>query len=164
MRWTDVGLSTRLLRLPMTKSGEWQTVPINENARGVLVRRMRLRDEVCPESSVVFFHETGRPGADVGARILHLQHSFNRACREAGIEDFRVHDLRHTFASWLVMEGVDIFKVSKLLLHGSVQMTERYAHLSSDYSHEAVDVLGASSENQRSGKITPLILVKEVGF
>ena len=43
--------------------------------------------------------------------------------------DFHIDDLRHTFASWLVMEGVPLFEVSKLLRHASIQMTERYAHL-----------------------------------
>ncbi len=62
------------------------------------------------------------------------------------------------------MEGVDIFKVSKLLRHGSVQMTERYAHLSPDHLHEAVAVLGTTAENQRSEKTAPLSLVKEVAF
>jgi len=45
-----------------------------------------------------------------------------------GIADFHIHDLRHTFASWLVMNGIALFEVSKLVRHSSIQMTERYAH------------------------------------
>ena len=56
----------------------------------------------------------------------------------AGIKHCTTHDLRHTFASWLVMEGVPLFEVSKLLRHASIQMTERYAHLAPDYLHDAV--------------------------
>ena len=62
-----------------------------------------------------------------------------------GIENFRIHDLRHTFASWLVMKGVLLFEVSKLLRHASIQMTERYAHLAPDYLHDAVASLGFSA-------------------
>jgi predicted TPR repeat methyltransferase len=69
-----------------------------------------------------------------------------------GIENFRIHDLRHTFASWLVMKGVLLFEVSKLLRHASIQMTERYAHLAPDYLHDAVASLGFSAQFQHSEK------------
>ena len=76
--------------------------------------------------------------------------SFNTACRRLGIENFHIHDLRHTFASWLVMEGVPLFEVSKLLRHASIQMTERYAHLAPDYLHDAVASLGFSARFQHT--------------
>ena len=150
LKWSDVDLSTRLLRLNETKAGEWQTVPINEEARQVLVRRMRRRDEICPATPFVFFHEVARPNAQVGDRVKDLKRSFRRACSEAGIENFRIHDLRHTFASWLVMDGVSILKVSRLLRHGNVEMTERYAHLDPEHLHEAVETLRFSAQFQHS--------------
>ena len=57
-----------------------------------------------------------------------------------------MHDLRHTFASWLVMNGTPLFEVSQLFRHASIQMTERYAHLAPDHLHNAVDNLGFSSQ------------------
>ena len=60
------------------------------------------------------------------------------ACRRVGLAGVTFHTLRHTFASWLVMEGVPLFEVSKLLRHASIQMTERYAHLAPDHLHGAV--------------------------
>ena len=132
LKWENIDFSTRLLHLEQTKSGEWQTVPINEAARQILIRRMRLRDEVCPDTPWVFFHVVPAVNSKVGDRVKDVKKSFNSACSRAGIENFRIHDLRHTFASWLVMKGVPLFEVSKLLRHASIQMTERYAHLAPD--------------------------------
>ena len=101
----------------------------SEEARPVLVRRLRLRNEGCPGTPWVFFHVTVASKSEVGDRIKDVKKSFQTACRRAGIDDFRIHDLRHTFASWLVMNGVPLFEVSKLLRHACIQMTERYAHL-----------------------------------
>ena len=150
LRWSDVDFSTRLLHLRETKSGGWQTVPVNEEARQVLVRRVRLRDEICPETPWVFFHTTPMRNASVGDRVKNVRRSFTTACRRAGIEDFHMHDLRHTFASWLVMNGVPLFEVSKLLRHSSIQMTERYAHLGPDHLHNAVANLGFSAHFQHT--------------
>ena len=146
LKWENIDFSTRLLHLEQTKSGEWQTVPINEEARQVLVRRMRLRDEVCPDTPWVFFHLTAALNAKIGDRVKDVRKAFSTACRRAGIEDFHIHDLRHTFASWLIMNGTPLFEVSKLLRHASVQMTERYAHLAPNHLHNAVDNLGFSSQ------------------
>jgi integrase len=60
------------------------------------------------------------------------------ACSTAGIEDFHIHDLRHTCAAWLVTAGVPLPEVRDLLGHGSITMTERYAHLAPENVREAV--------------------------
>ena len=82
------------------------------------------------------------------AFIVVLQKSFDRldrswhtALKKAKIIDFKFHDLRHTFASWLVMKGVDLASVQKLLGHKSIMMTMRYAHLSQGHTRKAVTVL-----------------------
>jgi len=152
LKWENIDFSTRLLHLEQTKSGEWQTVPINEDARQVLVQRMRLRDEICPDTPWVFFHMVPTVNTKAGDRVKDVKKSFNTACRRLGIENFHIHDLRHTFASWLVMEGVPLFEVSKLLRHASIQMTERYAHLAPDYLHDAVASLGFSARFQHTEK------------
>jgi len=61
--------------------------------------------------------------------------------KEAEIENFHWHDLRHTFASRLVTRGVDIYTVAKLLGHQNIEMTERYAHLDPDYLKHSVEFL-----------------------
>ena len=73
LKWENIDFSTRLLHLEQTKSGEWQTVPINEEARQVLVRRMRLRDEVCPDTPWVFFHLTAALNAKIGDRVKDVR-------------------------------------------------------------------------------------------
>ena len=92
------------------------------------------------------FYLTRVLNAKIGDRVKDVRKAFSTACRRAGIEDFHIHDLRHTFASWLVMNATPLFEVSKLLRHASVQMTERYAHLAPDHLHNAVANLGFSSQ------------------
>lgn len=88
------------------------------------------------KSPYVFF------GAD-GKALGDIKHSFSSACRKAGIVDFRFHDLRHTFASLLVMRGASIKAVQELLGHADIQMTMRYAHLSKGHLKEAVAMLNS---------------------
>ena len=76
--------------------------------------------------------------------------AFERAVRKAGLADFTFHDLRHTFASRLVMRGVDIPTVKELLGHKSIAMTLRYTHLSSDHKQRAVSTLEQISEQSPS--------------
>ena len=57
----------------------------------------------------------------------------------AGLEDFRFHDLRHSFASKLFMAQVDLYTVKELMGHATIQMTERYAHLAPEHKASAVE-------------------------
>ena len=68
------------------------------------------------------------------------------ACKRAGLTGVTFRTLRHTFASWLVMNGTPLFEVSKLLRHASIQMTERYAHLAPDHLQNVIANLGFSSQ------------------
>ena len=160
LKWDHVDFSTRLLHLEQTKSGEWQTIPITEEARVVLIRRMRLRDTLSPETSYVFFHQTAKAGAKVGDRVKDVRTSFARACKQARIEDFRIHDLRHTYASWLVMGGVSLYEVSKLLRHSGIKMTERYAHLAPEYLHDTVANHGFSAHFQHTENLIKAVVGK----
>ena len=82
------------------------------------------------ESPYVFAHAKGKNAGDA---IQDLKKSFHTALDQAGIEGFRWHDLRHTFASWLVMRGASLRAVAELLGHQTMQMTMRYANLSPGY-------------------------------
>jgi Phage integrase family len=75
--------------------------------------------------------------------------AFKKACSAAKITDFRFHDLRHTFASHLVMAGVDLVTVKELLGHKTINMTNRYTHLAQEHKAQAVAKL---SERMQADK------------
>ena len=130
LRWSEVAGDT--LALGDSKTGP-RTVPLNANARRIIERQPR------GESAFVFPspRNANRPrGPD-----LHLWYSVRR---EAGIEDVRLHDLRHTFASHAVMNGVPVPVVSRLLGHSNVRMTLRYAHLADKEIEAAAKRVGAA--------------------
>ncbi len=71
----------------------------------------------------------------------NLRTSFYTVLRKVGIEDFRWHDLRHTFATRLAQAGVDLYKISRLLGHKDIKMTQRYAHHCPDSLRNGVEIL-----------------------
>ena len=73
--------------------------------------------------------------------LKDIRTAFKNACDRAGIKNLRFHDLRHTFATRLVLAGVDLATVSKLLGHSSIQMTMRYAHPTPEALKSAVSKL-----------------------
>jgi integrase len=134
LTWDRVDLKHGFIRLHETKNGEARDVPINatlaECLRG-LVRHLG--------TDYVFVNpQTGR-------RWYDPKRAFSRALRKAKISDFRFHDLRHTFASHMVMNGADLTTVSRLLGHKSLTMTLRYAHLAPDHLQAAVGILDGLS-------------------
>jgi integrase len=87
----------------------------------------------------VFRTREGRP-------YRHISTAFGTAMRRAGIMDFTFHDLRHTFASRLVMGGVDLTTVKELMGHKHIAMTLRYAHLAPGHMRAAIAVLDRLAE------------------
>ncbi len=73
-----------------------------------------------------------------GKPFKTIRTGFEAACRRAGIADFRFHDLRHTFASWSVQGGMDLYRLARILGHKDTQMTIRYGHLATEDLHEAM--------------------------
>ncbi|MEO7863909.1 MAG: site-specific integrase, partial [Nitrospirales bacterium] len=129
LTWEQVDLKQGVLRLTHTKNGEARDISINETVRAVLVG-LRTRIDV-----PWVFHD------EHGAKFPDTRKRFEWACKQAKLTDFHFHDLRHTFASWLVMRGNPIATVSELLGHKSITMTMRYAHLSPAHKAEAVKSL-----------------------
>ncbi|WP_282753958.1 integrase [Desulfuromonas thiophila] len=140
LTWDRVDLRHGFIRLTQTKSGKPREIPINATFREVLERLPR---NINP-AGLVFVNP------DTGAKYHDLKRSFATACRRAGIHDFTFHDLRHCFASQLVMSGVDLTSVSRLLGHASLTMTLRYAHLAPDHLQSAVAVLDRLSGSRQA--------------
>ena len=99
--------------------------------------------------------------------LLSPRHWFEDAVCEAKIKNFTWHDIRHTFASRLVMAGVDLRTVAELMGHKKIQMTMRYAHLAPAHTREAVEKLSAFNAVERKRKksehatiLTPAMLNK----
>lgn len=140
LEWRRVDLQAGLIYLEgmHTKSGKRRSVPLNAEARAALISRAGFRARHCPGSPWVFCNPHGE-------RIASVKHSFASACERAGVSDFRVHDMRHTCAAWLVSAGVPLPAVRDLLGHSTVKVTERYAHLAPENIRAAVDVLIARS-------------------
>jgi integrase len=145
LEWRRVNLTTNLILLEgsNTKSGKRRSIPINAGARLGLLGLARYRAEFCPDSPWVFVTRNGES-------LQELDTAFKRLLRQVGIEDFRIHHLRHTFASRLVSAGVPLYEVKELLGHASVKMTERYAHLAPENLRAAVSVLDGVAQNRHT--------------
>ncbi len=128
LRWAAIQANG--LVLADSKTGP-RRVPLNAHARRILERQMR------GESPFVFPSPRDPSRTRDGELTL-----WYRVRREAGIEDVRLHDLRHTFASQAVMSGIPVPVVSRMLGHSSVRMTLRYAHLGDREIEEAAEKVG----------------------
>jgi integrase len=126
LKWSQVDLENRKITVINTKNNESRVIPINQTLfKEFLTLSKKSNGEY------VF------PSKD-GDAFKSIRKSFASALKRAGIEDFRFHDLRHTFGSQLVMQGVDIRTVQQVMGHKDIKMTMRYSHLSPEYVQEAI--------------------------
>lgn len=119
-RWEDFDFGRQSWRIPLCKAGKARHVPLSEGVLRLLETVPRF--DRCP---FVFPNpETGQPYQNIGA--------WYRIRKMAGLSDVRMHDLRHSFASFLVNSGRSLYEVQQLLGHSTSRMTQRYAHLSQE--------------------------------
>ena len=120
-----------MIKVEMTKSGRTRFI----NANGIVLEELRKLKKGAPADGYVFVNKkTGKPLTDIST-------AFKTACKRSGIRNLRFHDLRHTFASRLVANGVDLITVKELLGHSTVKTTERYTHANQEQKRRAVDTL-----------------------
>jgi len=128
LRRLDVDRKGCRIMLPQTKNGEGRIVWLNSLACQAL--DSVVREDAKPTDRVFL------PSEQISPENVSLR--FLRACRKVNVADFRLHDLRHTAASWLRMQGADIHTVAQLLGHKDLRMAARYQHLSPAYLQSAV--------------------------
>ena len=133
LAWADINLNGRVLTVAgkTAKSGTTRHIPLNDDAFAALTAWRNQSNNL----ELVF------PSPVSGGRLDNIKKSWTGLLELAGIKGFRFHDLRHSFASKLVMRGIDLYTVKELLGHSTIVMTQRYAHLSPDHKAAAVAVL-----------------------
>ncbi len=131
-RWDYLDWQKQTLLVPMAKSGKPRTIALNAAAMDVLrsIPRLDLNPYILPSPL------TGEPSPS-------LFFPWERIRTRAGLPDLRLHDLRHSFASFLVNKGVSLYVVQGLLGHAHTKYTQRYAHLTPDTLRDAAETVGS---------------------
>jgi integrase len=134
LRPADVNLVQGKIRVlaSHSKNGEGRTLPMGPQLTALLQEALAGRED----AATVLVDEEGTPWTPA-----RLTNTFRALCKQIGVGNMGPHVLRHTFASRLVMAGVDLRTVQELMGHKSILMTMRYAHLSPDHKRAAMETL-----------------------
>lgn len=127
-RWPQVDFNRATVTLEETKNGERRLLPLTGHALALVRERSKVRRI---DSDLIFPNGTGN-------EPINLRHAFEKALERAKIEDFRWHDLRHSAASYLAMNGATLAEIAEVLGHKTLQMVKRYAHLSEAHTATVV--------------------------
>lgn len=139
LKWGDVDLDARLVKLYVTKTDS-RNVPLTKKAESAL-RSIRPTD--AQVDTPVFL-----AGSNLSSKrlkdlpSLYFRRAFDNARKKAGLGDITLHDLRHTAASHLLMEGVDLRTLAEILGHRTMQMVLRYTHLHNKHLKDAIETIG----------------------
>ena len=134
-KWLDIDWQRNSWRIPKTKSGKIRHVPLSTGAMVVLDKlKARFKLKLIDQAYIFENPTTGLP-------YVSFFYSWDNARTRAGLKDFRIHDLRHSFASCLVNAGRSLYEVQELLGHADIKTTSRYAHLSRERLVAAVEVV-----------------------
>ncbi len=150
-QWSDFDMLKLSWRIPFTKAGRPRHVPMSDGVIRLLESIPRMTG--CP---FVF------PNPKTKKPFVSIYYSWHTARTQAGLADVRLHDLRHSFASFLVNNGRSLYEVQKILGHTQIKTTQRYAHLSQDTLLDAANVAVNSMGSMFSNpaiNTKPLVLV-----
>lgn len=127
-KWCDIDLINDIFTIPLSKSNKIRRVPISKKLKSILETLPKYDTYVFPS-----LHTKDAP-------MKNFEFHWYRIRKEANLEDVRIHDLRHTYASTLVNAGVSLYVVQKLLGHSDISITQRYAHLNNDSLYDATSL------------------------
>jgi len=126
LKWDDVDLQNNVIGIKGTKTKYDRYIPIHTQLKALLGGIERRQD------CLYVFNKNG-------AKIGDFKRSFHTACKNAELKDLHIHDLRHVFASKMVMNGTSLYITGELLGHRTTQMTKRYSHLVPETLRKAVE-------------------------
>lgn len=128
LRWQDVDLARGIITLHETKNGERRVLPLAGHALELIKHHAKIRQLNC---DLVF------PGKSL-QNPVDIRTPWETAVKRADIKDFRFHDLRHSTASYLAMNGASLAEIAEILGHKTLQMVKRYSHLSEAHTSKVV--------------------------
>jgi integrase len=131
--WRHIDLGRRAWHIPVTKTGKSRYVPLSQSAVSVVSALPTFAG--CPYLI---------PNPDTLKPFVSIKHGWQKVRRDAGLPDLRIHDLRHSAASFMINGGIDLYTVGKILGHSDHTSTIRYSHLANETLMRAVEV-GASN-------------------
>jgi integrase len=141
LRWSNVNLIKGLITFSETKNDEFRSVPLKGHPLKLLLEHYRIRRE---ESDIIF------PSKKNPAVSYDFRNPWKKALVIAKVEDFRWHDLRHSCASYLAMNGQPIRTIAEILGHKTLSMVQRYTHLNAEHLSEAISDLDKKMFGSRS--------------
>lgn len=150
LRWENVNLERALITIEgsYAKSGKTRHIPLNSEALSILKAWSKQTDN----HNLVFHNKNG-------LRFDNIKKGWTNILTAANIKNFRWHDLRHHFASRLVMAGVDLNTVRELLGHSDMDMTLRYAHLAPEHKANAVEKLITSNPTNNNSQSNAMLIL-----
>jgi integrase len=159
LRWPEVDQLRNALVLPPErtkaggKTGE-RRISLSAPALEILCRRRATSDAEMPATESLFVF----PAARGEGHAIGLRRAFTKVRAGANLKGLRIHDLRHSFASFAVADGASLFLIGKLLGHANARTTERYAHLSNDPLKDAANQIGRTimGGTKQGGEVIPL--------
>tara|TARA_Y100000780_G_scaffold191058_1_gene178919 strand:- start:11845 stop:12960 length:1116 start_codon:yes stop_codon:yes gene_type:complete len=136
----DLDLERNIAILRDTKNGETRTAPITDYLRQILDEQLKWRSMFMEDRDVST--EYIFPRLD-GQKPIDIRKAWENARRASGVTDFRFHDLRHSAASYLAMNGASQLEIAEVLGHKTLQMVKRYSHLSEDHTRSVVEKMNS---------------------
>lgn len=129
LKWSNVDLKNKQFYFLQTKNGESRGVPISDEIFNELVEFQKVRNI---NSDYLFTTKSGR-------KLIDMRVRFQKAIELAKIENCRFHDLRHTVASYIAMDGGSVLDIAAITGHKSMQMVKRYSHLTKKHNEKIVN-------------------------